>query len=91
MYDVFRSELCEACPKKTDLERLKMSTLQTWEIWLGERVAEDVKFEDTLSSLLQVLAVKRYDSEETPVKVSTLIDVYTTEKDWFDEDQRPTG
>lgn len=42
-----------------------------------------------MGALLKVLSVKRYESLETPVKVSFLVDVYVTEKNWFDEDNSP--
>ena len=42
-----------------------------------------------MKSLQQVLSAKRYERDDTPVKVSMLVDVYSTEKSWFDDDNRP--
>ncbi len=56
---------------------------------MGDAIGESLRFEKYMKSLQQVLAIKRYDRDDTPVKVSLLVDVYETEKSWFDDDQRP--
>lgn len=87
-YDVFRSDLCKTCPKQTDLERLKRATEASWVVWLGEELGESLPFGKYMKALQRVLAIKRYERDDTPFKVSLLVDVYTTEKSWFDDDQR---
>lgn len=88
-YDVFRTELCETCPKKTDLERLRRATESAWVLWMGDELGESLRFEKYMTTLQQVLAIKRYERDDTPFKVSLLIDVYQTEKSWFDDDNAP--
>lgn len=85
-YDVFRSDLCEVCPKRADLVRLKRATEAVWEKWLGEKVARGLRFNRYMKVLQQILSIKRYERDDTPFKVSLLIDVYSTEKSWFDDD-----
>lgn len=55
---------------------------------MGDVIGESLKFETYMRSLQQVLAIKRYERDDTPVKASLLVDVYETEKSWFEDDQR---
>ena len=54
---------------------------------MGDHLGESLKFDNYMRALNQVLSIKRYERDDTPVKVSLLVDVYTTEKRWFDDDQ----
>lgn len=58
-------------------------------LWLGADLGESLKFDKYMRSLQQVLSIKRYERDDTPFKVSLLIDVYSTEKSWFDDDNAP--
>ena len=56
--------------------------------WLGAELGESLRFGKYMKALQEVLAVKRYERDDTLVKVSMLVDVYATEKSWFDDDNR---
>lgn len=55
---------------------------------MGEAIGESLRFNKYMKALQQILAIKRYERDDTPFKVSLLVDVYSTEKSWFDEDQQ---
>lgn len=55
---------------------------------MGDTVGEALEFDRYMKALQQVLAIKRYERDDTPVKVSLLVDIFETEKSWFDDDQR---
>lgn len=56
---------------------------------MGDTLGESLVFERYMKSLQEILAIKRYEKDDTPVKASLLVDVYETEKSWFDDDNRP--
>ncbi len=56
---------------------------------MGEALGESLEFDKHMRALNQVLSIKRYERDDTPVKVSLLVDIYATEKSWFDDDQQP--
>lgn len=87
-YDVFRTDLCKECPKRTDLERLKRAVEEKWVVWMGPELGESLKFQKYMNALGQVQMVRRYDRDDRPVKASLLVDVYDTEKSFFDDDNR---
>lgn len=51
-------------------------------------MGESLRFNKYMKTLQQILSIKRYERDDTPFKVSLLVDVYTTEKSWFDDDQQ---
>lgn len=56
---------------------------------MGDSIAESLVFERYMKSLQEILGIRRYEKDDTPFKVSLLVDVYETEKGWFDDDNRP--
>lgn len=57
---------------------------------MGESLGDSLSFKTHLNTLNQVLYLKRYENDdERPFKVGLLIDVYQTEKAWFDDDNAP--
>lgn len=58
---------------------------------MGDGLGESLRFSKYMKVLQQILSIKRYERDDTPFKVSLLVDVYTTEKSWFDDDQAGVG
>jgi hypothetical protein len=74
-FDITRSELCDECPRKRQMELFMADTVERWEQW-----GIEFDFDDMLMTLYQVVSFESLPHELMSVKNSTLASIYRSEK-----------
>lgn len=89
-YDIYRRELCKACPRRIKKLEFERATIREFEKWLKPNDLRKVSFEKVFETLKTILAVKDLPPDKMTAKTSILVGVFESEKQRYEKITRDT-